>query len=151
MKTLETLFTRQFSLSRRRAMSYVEVLMAVLILAIVSAGAVATWNLSSKIPGNKRVTDMASIIAVREIERVKGKKYLNVADGTTITYYGKFGAETTVTAERVFAATTVVSVVINRDAITNTEDLRQIVVTVQNAAGTKTYETQRTLIAFGGV
>jgi type II secretory pathway pseudopilin PulG len=138
------------TVERRRGMSYVELLAAVLILSVVAGGAVATWSLSSRTPANKRVTDMASIIATGEIEAVKAKKYMNLADATTTTYYTKNGVPTTVVAERVYLATTVISTAVNRDASTNTEDLVQVQCTVTNAAATKTYDIQRTLIAFGG-
>jgi prepilin-type N-terminal cleavage/methylation domain-containing protein len=135
---------------RQQGFSFVELLAAVIILLIVAAGAVSTWSLSSRAPVNKRLTDMASMVAVREIERVKSKKYLNILNGTTTTYYTKAGAVSGATADNFYLATTVLSTIVDRDGISNTEDVVQVQVTVQNAAGSKTYEVQRTLMAFGG-
>jgi prepilin-type N-terminal cleavage/methylation domain-containing protein len=135
---------------RRRGFSFVELLAAVIILLIVAASAVSTWSLSSKAPVNKRVTDMASMVAVREIERIKSQKYLNITNGTTTTYYTKTGALSGANADNFYLATTVITTAVDRDGVVNTEDVLQVQVTVQNAAGTRTYEVQRTLMSFGG-
>jgi prepilin-type N-terminal cleavage/methylation domain-containing protein len=135
---------------RRRGFSFVELLAAVIILLIVAASAVSTWSLSSRAPLNKRLTDMASLVAVREIERVKSKKYLNISNGTTTTYYTKAGTVSGANADNYYLATTVISTVVDRDGLVNTEDIVQVQVTVQDAANSRTYEVQRTLMSFGG-
>lgn len=141
----------------RRGMTLVELLVAVVILSIVGAGAVATWRYSSKVPANKRVTDMASILAIREIEVVKAKKYLNLATGTTTTYYDRYGAardsggtKYTSAQSQGYTATTTVGIAPGMTATGTTRDLLEVVAVVTNASGTKTYETQRTLLTFGG-
>lgn len=145
----------------RRGVSFVELLCAVLILSIVAAGAMATWNLSSRTPVNKRVTETGSLIAVREIEKIKAQKYINAAAPANPGWYDRNGTFLAYAASNPGTAwyksvTTLASPV--KDPTTNTtltststtRDLLEVKVVVTNAAGSKTYETQRTLMTFGG-
>ena len=50
----------------------------------------------------------------------------------------------------VYTATTTVGMPVGYTSTGTTADLREVVCTVTNAAATKTYETQRTLLSFGG-
>jgi prepilin-type N-terminal cleavage/methylation domain-containing protein len=144
---------------RQRGFSFIELLVAVLILSVVASGAVATWSLSSRVPANKRVTEMASLVAVQEIEKIKAQKYLNTTITSTTSYYDKNGSNRdsggTVYASaqsKGYTATTTVSVVENRDNTTNTEDLLEVVTVVRPSSDANTtYETQRTLLTFGGI
>ena len=135
---------------RNLGVTFIELMAAVLILGIVAAGGVATWSLTSRIPETNRLTAMGSLLATREIERLKVQGYDNLADGTVVTYYDKYGASTSVAANEVYRVSSTVATTLNRDGATNVEDLREIVVSVTNVAGTTTYETQRTLLTFGG-
>lgn len=135
----------------RRAMTYVEVLVAALLLGIAAAAAVATWNLSSRIPQSKRLTERAVFIATSEIERLKSIKYTYLANGTTTLWYDKYGvwlgSGASTGAYRVIDT---VSVVVPTTPTGTTRDLLQVRVQVQNTAGTVTYEDARTLLTFGG-
>lgn len=142
----------------RRGLTLVEVLVAVLILSIVGAGAAATWSYASKVPGNKRVTDMASILAIREIEVVKAKKYLNLSTGTTTTYYDRYGSPRDSSGNKYtsaqslgYIATTTIAIAPGMTATGTTKDLLEVAVAITNSTGAKTYETQRTLLTFGGI
>lgn len=147
----------------RRGMSLVELLVAVLILSIVGAGAAATWSYASKVPANKRVTDMYSILATREIEVVKAKKYLNITTGSTTTYYDRYGSSRDTSGNSYttqqslgYIATTVIQMPKDatgtRTAATNTtKDLLEVETTIRASSGTNTFETQRTLLTFGGI
>ena len=134
-----------------RGVTLVETLVAVIILSIVSLGAIATWSYSEKVPANKRLTEMASYIAVHEIEVVKAQKYLHVADGTTTTYYDKNGIPTAVISNVFYTAVTTVGMPSGVTALNTTADLREIVCVVSDKNATKTYGTERTLIALGGL
>ena len=94
---------------------------------------------------------MASYIAVHEIEVVKAQKYLHVADGATTTYYDKNGIPTAVISNVFYTAVTTVGMPSGVTALNTTADLREIVCVVSDKNATKTYGTERTLIALGGL
>jgi hypothetical protein len=129
-------------------------LIAVLIISFVAASGAATWSFSSRVPANMRITEMGSKLAVREIELVKAKKYINISSGTTTNWYDKNGAYLSTGGSApsgaVYLATTTVGMPPGFTATGTTKDLLEIVVVVTNTAGTTTYETQRTLLTFGG-
>src|SRR5947209_805359 len=82
-------------MTRRRGLTYLEVLAAAVLVAMAAAAALSTWQLTSRAPANKRLTEMGSLLAVREIERLKAFTYLNLPDvaanNATVTYYDKNG------------------------------------------------------------
>lgn len=134
-----------------RALTLVEVLVAALLLAMAAAAAVATWNLSSRIPYNKRVVERAVLIGSSEIERLKSLKYSNLVAGTTTVWYDKYGnwlGSGATTGE--YQVVDTISVVVPTTATGTTRDLLQVRVQVRNTAGTATYEDARTLMTFGG-
>jgi prepilin-type N-terminal cleavage/methylation domain-containing protein len=146
-------------LSRRKmcqGMSYIEMLVAVVILSIVAAGGLATWGFSSRVPVSKRLTNMGSLLVICEIERLKAQGYSNLVDGTTVHWYDKYGSFLSTGGSApsgaVYKTSSTVQLSLSRNgsSASDTEDLREIVVTVQNADASKTYETQRTLLTFGG-
>src|SRR5439155_15995386 len=55
------------AMTRRRGLTYLEVLAAAVLVAIAAAAALSTWQLTSRAPANKRLTEMGSLLAVREI------------------------------------------------------------------------------------
>ncbi len=147
-------------LRRRAGTTYVELLAAAMILAIVAAGGVATWSFVSRAPANKRVTEMASLIGVQEVERLKATGYTNLApsalDGSgnpvpSVRYYDRYGAVTTVAASRRYQARSAVVVVVNRNGRADKEDLKELRVEVWDAAGSRRYSSVATLLCFGGV
>ncbi len=136
----------------RRGTSLLELLVAALIIAIAAGWALAAWNISSRAPAQKRVTEMGAFIGMQEIERIKSQRYMSLTVGTTTTaYFDKFGAPTSVVADRLYRADSAINSAVNRDGIGNTEDLLEIVVVVRRPDGTGApYETARTLLTFGG-
>lgn len=143
---------------RRHGVTLIELLIAALILSFVAAAALSSWSFSSRVPANLRATELACKIAVREIELMKAKRYINLSAGSTTTYYDSSGAVTVVDANKVYRATTTVGMPTATYTATGTsvlatgttKDLLQVQVVVTNVAGTLTYETQRTLLTFGG-
>lgn len=81
---------------RESGFSYLELLIAALVLAIATVGALATWSYSSRAPANKRVTEMGVYVAVQEIERLKARRYMGLEDtpagSPLVTYYDRYGA-----------------------------------------------------------
>jgi len=143
-----------------RGMSYVEVLMATIVLAIVAAGAVASWSLSSQVAATKRAVEIGNTIAVEEIERLKAIRYPYLAVSPvvggqpvpTVRWYDKYGnwlGPSAATGD--FKAKVVIRVLIDRDGKANNEDLKEAVVEVWDTNETRRYEIQRTLLTYGGV
>lgn len=153
----------RFARRQYRGYTLLELLAAVFILSLVAACAVRTWGLSSRVPANLRLTEVASKIAVREIERIKAQSYINMQNGATTTnWYDKLGAwlqsggsapngavykaVTTITAPLDYGGNAITGL-----SITNTsKDLLEVKSVVTDAGATKTYETQRALMTFGG-
>ena len=153
---------------RRQAsgMTYVEVLVAVLLVSVAAASAFATWVLSSKAPANKRNIEMGVYIATTEIERMKALKYngltdngtiytssgTNIPGGTaTIRYYDATGTYKSTQPSVGYQAKIWVTPILDRNGRTDGEDLREIRVQVWNVAGTAMYEDARTLLTLGGL
>ena len=153
LRNSDTLASSISSIRRRsrHAVTYIETLVAVLILSLVAGAALATWTYSERVPANKRLTEMGSFIAVRELEVVKAKKYVYAPTGTTTTYYDKDGNETAVAADKVYLATTTVGTPTGVTATNTSADIREVVCVVRSADASKLFETERTLIAFGAV
>jgi prepilin-type N-terminal cleavage/methylation domain-containing protein len=147
----------------RRGMTFLELLVAALIIAIAAAAAFASWGVAGRAAGNKRVTEMGVYLAVREIEHLKTQKYINLADtaanSPNVSYYDKNGAPVGSATTGGYMVKSWVGVSaatngvdgINRDGVSNTEDLRGIKVQVSDNSGTKIYDTEQTLLTFGGV
>lgn len=150
-----TTFANSTALRRRprRGFSYLELLVAVLLLVIAAAGAFAHWSISVRAPASKRVTEMGVYIGVRELEKVKARRLLgSVASNTpTVTYYDKYGAPSNAAVTGGYTVNTWITAIVDRDATANSEDLREIKIQVGSNDGTKVYETIRTLLTFGGL
>lgn len=141
-------------------MTIIEVLMAALIIGIVAAGAVASWSLSSRAVGNKRATEIGTAIATSEMERLKALRYPYLTPSAlqggqpvpTVRWYDRLGnwlGSAAVSGD--FRAESTVTVIIDRDSETNSEDMKEIIVDVWDGTRTTHYCTARTLLTFGGV
>lgn len=141
-------------------MTIMEVLMAALIVAIVAAGAVASWSLSSRAAANKRATEIGTAIATSEMERLKALRYPYLTPSPlqggqpvpAVRWYDKLGnwlGSAAVSGD--FRAESTVTVIIDRDSQSNSEDMKEIVVRVWDGGRTTLYGTARTLLTFGGV
>jgi prepilin-type N-terminal cleavage/methylation domain-containing protein len=140
----------------KRGFSYVELLAAVLLVSIASAAALASWSISTRAPANKRATEMGVYVGVQALERLKARKYLGVNDtaenAPLVTFYDRYGALAGAAAERGYTVRAWIRPMVSRDAVLNTEDLREIEIKVYNNALTEPpYEHVRTLLTFGGV
>jgi len=136
---------------RHRGVTLIELLIAALLISIVAACALSTWSVLQKVPNAKRATEMSSFIAVQAIERVKARKYENLADtNDAVSYYDKNGAPAGGVSAHGFTVRSYISTVVDRDGNSDTEDLREIRVDVFDNSG-KQLETQRTLVSFGGL
>lgn len=134
--------------------TYLELLMAALILAVATVGALATWSYSSRAPANKRVTEMGVYVATQEIERLKARRYLGIEDtdpgSPLVTYYDRYGGPTGGAVMQGYKVKSFITPAVDRDGASNTEDLREIRVEVWDNNEAKRYEEARILLAFGG-
>jgi prepilin-type N-terminal cleavage/methylation domain-containing protein len=139
----------------RRGLTYLELLVAALIIAIAASAAFASWGIAGRAAGNKRVTEMGVYLAVREIEHLKSQKYINLPDNAAnspnVSYYDKNGAPVGSATTGGYKVKSWVTIIVNRDAVSNTEDLREIKVEVWDSGETKKFDTEQTLLTFGGV
>jgi type II secretory pathway pseudopilin PulG len=142
-------------LRSRRGFSYLELLVSVLLLVMAAAGAISTWSITLKAPANKRVTEMAAYVGVRELERLKALKYGQLDDtpvnAPLVRHYDRYGAPSVSQATQGYRAKTWVTTMVNRDGSTNSEDLREIKIEIWDAGETRLYDTVRTLLTFGGL
>jgi type II secretory pathway pseudopilin PulG len=141
-------------------MSLIETLVAALIVAIVAGAAVASWSMASRAVASRRATDIGTAIAVSELERLKAIRYpyLPVSPMSggqpvpTVRWYDRYGNWLgSAATSGDYRAESTVTVIINRDSQTNSEDLKEIRVQVWDGARTRLYESIRTLLSFGGV
>lgn len=135
----------------RRGFTYMEVMIAVILLSIAAGAAMAGWNLAGKATATKRRTEMAVYIGVEELEIMKAKKYLNLDNTVRIQYYDKNGAQVGSAATNGYKAKAWSAALIDRDGSANTEDLRELYVEVWNNAETIKLDSIRTLLTFGGL
>src|ERR1017187_2653763 len=86
---------RTHRLPVRRGVTFLELLVATLILSVVAAAGVVTWGMTSRVPEITRLTEMGSILAVRQLESLKVLGYDNIVDTKLILpvfYFDKYGA-----------------------------------------------------------
>jgi prepilin-type N-terminal cleavage/methylation domain-containing protein len=145
---------------RHRGFSLLELLAAVVLLSIAAAGALATWSMSSRAAANKRVTEMGVYCGVHALERLKTQKYMGLPEtgqpadpnSTPLVYwYDRNGQPAGSAQPQGYRARGWVSTWVNRDSVTNTEDLRAITVQVTDNSGAREYDRILTLITFGGI
>jgi type II secretory pathway pseudopilin PulG len=140
----------------RRGFTYAELVVAVCILGLASAGALSTWSMAGRVPATKRRTEMAFSLAVMELERLKAQTYMNLAETAVASpndaYYEVTGAPVASASPRGFR---VLSWVITEDTVANgyfdTGDLRQITVEVWDNTKTTRYDREQTFLAYGGL
>src|SRR5581483_7425306 len=81
--------------SRRRGLTMIELLAAVLMVSIAAAGAAATWTLASRVVATKRITEMGAYVALQQMDRLKARKYSSLAytaeDAPLVDWYDKNG------------------------------------------------------------
>lgn len=148
---------RQASRRVRRGFSYLELLVAVLLLVIAAVGAFAHWSISVRAPASKRVTEMGVFVGVQELEKVKARRFLGSALTTVnaplVSYYDRYGAPVDAAAPRGYKTKTWITALVDRDATANSEDLREVKIEVwdNNETLSSPYETIRTLLSFGGI
>ncbi len=137
---------------KQSGFTYVELLMATLVVAIAAVSALATWQISSRAPANKRATEMGVFVATQELERMKAIKVDGLAAGsTTVRYYDRYGAPAAAAATNGFRTTSYVTAIVDRNGTPSTDDLYEIRVEVHNNDGSKLLEEARTLLTLGGV
>jgi type II secretory pathway pseudopilin PulG len=167
MKSVHSSLRRTRRPSSRLGFSYVEVLAAVILLALASAAIIATWSIATQAAADKRVTEMGVFVGTQQLEKMKAETYGYLPDqpanatsvsylttptgAASVTYYDRFGALSAASANRGYMVKSWVTPIIDRNGKTDIEDLREIRIEVGDNTGVHLYDTVRTLIAFGGI
>ena len=149
---------RRFGRSAPHGFSMIELLVAVMLLAIAATGAAGTWVFSLRATANKRLTEMGAYIGIQELERMKDLRYdaltYTQESAPVVDWYDKngqwLGTAPSVTGG-VYRASTWIRPIVDRDATANQEDLKEIEVQVWSGDGSAQYEGVRTLITYGGI
>ncbi|HXG24395.1 MAG TPA: type II secretion system protein, partial [Chthonomonadales bacterium] len=80
----------------RRGITYVELLVAALLMTVAAGAVISTWNISTQAAAGKRDWEMGVYIAMTEMERLKAQKYMSLLDtpsnAPNIRYYNRYGA-----------------------------------------------------------
>lgn len=135
----------------RRGLTYMEVLIALLLVSMAAAAAIATWRISLKAVEDKRVTEMGVYIASSEIERQKAIKYTYLTLSTKTYYYDRWGNWLGVgAASGAYKAVDTISVVAPNPATGSDRDLLELRVVVSTGSGAVQLEDTRTMMTFGG-
>lgn len=132
-------------------LTFVELLVTVLLLSMIGAAGLATWQISVRVPATRRHLEVATLVGVRELERLRGMHYPFLTDGVRVRYYDRDGHPVSNPVEGGYRVRVQTSVIVDRDRRANAEDLRELRVEVWNNAQTVRYETFQTLLSFGGV
>ena len=141
-------------MSVRRGFSYLETLVAVLLLAVAATTAVSSWNVAARAPANKRVAEIALGLAASHMEMGKARLTLGLPAGQAAlapdVFYGQSGEPAVTATPSGYRVRSSVRVVSDSDGIPSTDDLCELTVEVWDGSGQVLYETSRTLLAFGG-
>ncbi|MFM7323259.1 MAG: prepilin-type N-terminal cleavage/methylation domain-containing protein [Armatimonadota bacterium] len=137
---------------RRGGLTFVEVLVASMLLGMAAATAIAAWGYLSRVPQSKLLIERGILIATSEIDRRKALGYDYLVRGTTTSWYDAYGTwlGDSATTGAYQAVVTVTGVVPTTPTGTN-NDLLEMRVQVRNTAGTATYHDARTLMSWGGM
>ena len=140
---------------RTRAFTLVELLVSLTLLAMATAAAMASWSISVRAPAAQRALQMAQTICMDEIEQSRAVRYSNLIDTTAsapvVRYYDRLGARANSATATGYQSRTWISVVVDRDGTSNSEDVREIRVEIWNGQGTTLMDSARTLLAYGGI
>lgn len=137
---------------RHTGLTFVEVLVASMLLGMAAATAIASWGYLTRVPQSKRFIERGILIAATEIDRRKAFGYDYLVRGTSTSWYDAYGAwlGADATTGAYQAVVTVTPVVPTTPTGTN-KDLLELRVQVRDTAGAVTYHDARTLIAWGGM
>jgi prepilin-type N-terminal cleavage/methylation domain-containing protein len=148
---------------RRKGFTYIEVLVAIMLVAVAASGLFACVRITTMTPRTKRTTEMAVYISVAALERIKAQKFLSMTDimplpatpvptGVSSWYYDKNGVPATSASTGGYTVLYGVHLDdTNGDGVYDTRDMRHIVVEVRDNTLAKLYERIDSYLAFGGV
>jgi len=136
---------------RACAMTFVEVLVASLLLGMAAAATLAAWGYLARVPQSKRLIERGVGIAASEIDRRKAIGYDYLVRGTSTVWYDVHGAwlgESATTGA--FQVLVTVAPVVPTTPTGSSRDLLELRVRVRDQSGLSTYHDARTLLAWGG-
>jgi hypothetical protein len=138
---------------RRRGLSYLDGLAAVLLLSLAAAGAYATWRNTLLVTQSKRRAELECYIGTSELDRIKAVRYQNLPVGTQmVSYYDAFGG--LVTAYPAAAPNPLPAngykTQSTLSTVAGTASLEELVIDVYDTGGLNHYEHIQTLFTKGG-
>jgi hypothetical protein len=144
---------RRKSPGRRRGISYLDGLAAVLLLSLAAAGAYATWRNTLLVTQSKRRAELECYIGTSELDRIKAVRWENLPVGTQmVSYYDAYGglvtaypaaAPSPLPANGYKTQSTV-------STVAGTANLEELTLDVYDTAGLNHYEHIQTLLTKGG-
>lgn len=135
---------------RSRGITFIELLVALLLLAVCLIGLVGLWSFGFNITGHSQDVGAAYNIARREVEKARTVGYMLLPEGTQTTAYDGLGNPTTGASPH-FTATRTVLTIPDASGQINTGCLREVTVrvTARDMGGTA-FETT-TYFTRGGI
>jgi len=162
-----------------RGLTYMEVLVAAMILVMAGTGAISTVMIARKSTVDKRLTEMGIYCAYSSAERIRAEKFVNIPEITAAApnylYYDLHGVlissyENTPNGMRYYdinhnilviqvpptgvsftVTWSMVTTDTNGDGVLNANDMRTLTVKCWNPALTTLYESLQLNMALGGV
>ncbi|MFB3880101.1 MAG: prepilin-type N-terminal cleavage/methylation domain-containing protein [Armatimonadota bacterium] len=114
---------------RRRGVTLIELLVALLLLGVSLAGLAALWSFGFNVTGDSQDMAAAYSVARQEIERAKNMSYFFLPEATWTTSYDDLGNPTS-EANPHFVATVTVHTIPDANGELNTGCLREVSVAV---------------------
>lgn len=135
----------------RSAVTYVEVLVASLVLSMASITAIVSWSQLHRIPRTQLMTDRAVSIATTELEVARTAGYLNAVNGTTVRWYDAHGTmlPNAATSGTFRAEMTIRSVF--KPSVVSDREILEAKVVVTDKSGSRILRESSALLIFGGI
>ncbi len=134
-----------------RGLTFIELLVALIILGVALAGLLSLWSFGLRVTGHSQDLGVAYNVARQEIERAKGLSFVFLPEATWTTGYDSLGSPTTTEVPPHFVATVTVHTIPDENGELNTGCLRQVDVTVSARDRDETLFATRTYLTRGGV
>jgi len=135
-----------------RGVTYIEVLIASLVVSLSLAAMSSLWYVSYRISAKTDGQGVSYSIGRHALEEIKQTGFANTSEGTTTRYYNKAGSESAIqTPDSVYSATTSVTsdqLIAGQPA---NSALRTVAITVTQISGNQVLYSTTTYLARAGI